>query len=197
MKSLTATLSIAFISVLPACGTPSNQPAGGGGSGQGGATGTGGSGVAGGTGGAGGAPASTSTAPPCNQVAEDAPTYSITWAAGTAPTPKGGTIMDGTYVLTRQTGYTATTLPATEVGRDKVEINGSAWQEDSGILPYGVNPDKHSTSTLSTQGMNLTLTRTCPSAGAPTTTAFTADASSLTLFVVDQGMTFETVFTRQ
>jgi hypothetical protein len=135
--------------------------------------------------------------PVCNQLAEDAPTYSLTWDSGVAPIPEGGSIADGTYVLTRQTGYMATTLSAIEMGRLKVEITGSTWQQSEGILPYDVNPDQHSTYTSSTQGTKLTLTRTCPSAGQPETLGYTASADTLIMLVVDHGTTFESVLTRQ
>jgi hypothetical protein len=149
-----------------------------------------------GTGDSGGPLGYGGTAPVCNQLAEDAPTYGLTADPGAAPTPLGGIVVDGTYVLNRQTIY-GMTLPATEMGRVKVEITGSTWQQAEAILPYDVNPDRHTTSTFSVQGTSLTMTRTCPSAGQPEISAYTADASSLTLFVVDHGMTAESVFTRR
>jgi hypothetical protein len=199
MKMLARALTVVSVWTLHACSTPSNEPNGTGGSSQGGSVGAGGSGVggSGGTWGSGGASGSGGTVPACNQLAEDAPTCSLTWASGVAPTPKGGSIADGSYVVTRQTGYTETTLPEIEMGRVRVEIAGSTWQEAEGIPPYDVNPDQHRTYTLAVQGTALTLTRTCPSAGEPNTSGYTADAASLTIFFVDQGTTFETVFTRQ
>jgi hypothetical protein len=137
------------------------------------------------------------SAPACNQLADDAPTYSMTFAAGTPPAPSGGTIVDGTYLLSRQTVYAMSSMPATEVGRAKVEISGNTWQSVMAILPYDINPGEHTTSTISVQGNYLTLTRTCPSVGQPERAAYTADDGSLTLFFVDQGITAETVFTRQ
>jgi hypothetical protein len=194
-----------FFWATQACSSPSSERAGSGGANEGDAAGSGGSsaidsGVTGGvgvTGGFGGTSGSGGTGPVCNELPEDAPTYSITWTTGVAPAPMGGAIADGSYVLTRQTGYVKNALPAIEIGRWRVKIAGGTWQEVEGILPYDENPDRHSNSTVSAQGTMLTLTPVCPSAGEPNVWPYTADATGLTLFIVDSGVTFETVLTRE
>jgi hypothetical protein len=195
-----AVLALVFVCSLQACSSPSKEPVGAGGSSVGGvasggasAAGTGGDADIGGASDAG----TGGKAPACNEVAEDAATYSLDWDTGEAPTAKGGPITDGSYVLTRQTGYSKTALPAVEIGRTRIEISGSTWQEADGIQPYDVNPARHSTSTISVQDTSLTLTRTCPSAAEPETAEYSADDKTLTLFVLDRGTTFETVFVRE
>ena len=51
------------------------------------------------------APASTA----CNTLTNDGPTITLMAVIGQAPTPAGGTVVDGTYVLGATTLYTAAT----------------------------------------------------------------------------------------
>jgi hypothetical protein len=149
-----------------------------------------GSGGASGSGGSAGEP----SLPPCNDLELDAPAFDMTNDPAPAPAPTGGEIADGTYFATAQILYDSDTPLTFEVGKVKIVIAGDVWQEASSDV---ANPNRHTTSKLSTSGTTLDLTRTCPTAGGTDVADYSADSDGFTLYVEDAGATFGTVFTRQ
>jgi hypothetical protein len=134
----------------------------------------------------------------CNALQLDAPAVGLTYDTAAPPAPMGGAIADGTYFLTTQLVYETASGPTFPLGRSKVTIAGPLWHEVYGDPePNSVNPDKRTTSTMIATGTSLTLTRTCPSAGQPEITTYTADATRLTLFIEDRNKTIGTVFVKQ
>jgi hypothetical protein len=205
MKSYFALL--ALISTAFACGDPPKAPQdpGSGGAGMGASGGTAGAGTAGSGGSAGNAGAAGSSGSAgtagatqsCNQIEIEAPEVTFTYDAGPAPAPEGGTIVDGTYFWTAEIMYGAASGPDVTVGGTQVELQGSSWQEGSGWPEDDtVNADRHFSYELSTAGTTLTLTRTCPSS-LTESSGYTAEGDTLTLYVVDSGVTFGAVLTRQ
>lgn len=145
-------------------------------------------------GGAAGAP----MAVVCNELPLDAPPYALTYDDGAVPESTGGEIADGTYFITSQVLYTDATLPSVDLGRTAVVISGDTWQEVSGDPePDGVNPDQHTTSTLSTSGTTLTLARSCPDSGPAEALDYSVTKDGFIVYAMDRGDTFATVFSRQ
>jgi hypothetical protein len=135
--------------------------------------------------------------PPCNDLLLDAPPYVLTSAPGAAPAPTGGSIVDGTYFVTGATMY-GQSFPDLPFGRHKVQISGASWQDAEGESePDGVNPDRYSTFSLTSAGTSLTLSRSCPAGSETMNLTYSAEEGRLTVFVLDRGVTFANVFTRQ
>jgi hypothetical protein len=194
MKPIFATAALALCF---ACSSPSRTGGSGGAAGSAGTSGSGGSGL-GGSSSLGGASGAGGTQPSCNDLVLAAPAVGFSYDAGAAPQALGGTIADGTYFLTAQIVYETASGPTDALGRTQVEIAGTTWQEvDGEPTPSTVNPDRHFTNTLSITGTTLDLAQTCPSGGDTTSAEFTADATSVTVYIVDTGVTVGTVFTKQ
>jgi hypothetical protein len=154
--------------------------------------GTGGSGGSAGTGGSGG------SAPLCNELELDAPAFEPSYDPDPAPAPEGGDIVDGTYFITGQIFYEMPSGPVIALGRTRIEIEGTEWQEVSGDADGdGVNPDRHWTQTLSTSGTTLGLERTCPTAKATEFLEYTVEGETLIVYVEDANKTVGTIFTKQ
>ena len=138
----------------------------------------------------------------CNTIADVGPTITPTCEPGPLPTGAGGTIVDGTYVLTGATYYGGTCLTTPTSGT--LAIAGGCWQEvsDSGQSHFS----QSFTETVS--GNELMGTSVCYPSGsgaglpAPAVT-FTAEGSTLTLFSTESPAAgvapvfFSAVFTRQ
>ena len=137
----------------------------------------------------------------CNALANVGGIVTPTCTTGTAPTGTGGTIVDGTYVLTSATKYDAsctTPVPFAET----VEIAGDCLQVVFGDILSGTDSGR-----LTTQGTSIAFTQTCvhvdtdgaifvPDVSMKTYTATTA---TLTLFAVNAttGTSDVSVFTRR
>jgi len=115
-----------------------------------------------------------------------------------APTAEGGTIADGTYFATGQIWYGQSGSFSLTYGGVRVEIDGTSWEEVEGPLPSDATSEaRHRTAALAVSSPTLTLTRTCPSAGAPDSIGYTVAGDDLTLFIEDGGSVFGTTFRRQ
>ena len=96
------------------------------------------------------------------------------------PTPTGGTIVDGVYVLTTGTYYdptgacTATPLPT----GDELDIESGTMQEVETSTGWIV--PAYRTKTVATGNAWITTTETCPSPGGPTSYQYTATPTILT-----------------
>jgi hypothetical protein len=91
----------------------------------------------------------------CNTLQNMATPLTPTCATGTAPAGTGGTIADGTYVLTSTQDYgtdCATDLPVAET----IAIAGDCIQSVFGDILAGTTSGR-----LATQGSSITFTRTC------------------------------------
>ena len=118
---------------MSGCGDRNDGPVGG----NGGSSGSGGSSAgSAGTGGAatasGGSAGSGGMAPVCNELSLDAAAVGFTYDAGSPPDATGGEIADGTYFLTAQVVYDTASGLTIPLGRTKVVIAGSIWQEVTG-----------------------------------------------------------------
>lgn len=158
-------------------------------------TGTGAGGATGGDGG----DETGGTSSVCNELELDAPAVGFTLNADPQPTAEGGTIADGKYFLTAEILYeTSSGFPTDPIGRRRIDIEGSTWNEVSGPAePSDENPDSHSTFEMSTTEKTLTLTAECPAGGPERSLEYTATDDEITVFVKDGGKTVGTVFTKQ
>jgi hypothetical protein len=102
---------------------------------------------------------------------------------GTAPTPVGGTIADGTYTLQSEVFY-GPNCPAAEEDRNIWLICGSSWQTVQEFTPVGMATQTHwyNFTVTQTGGPNLNLAGVC---GFTSTAPLMYDAtpSTLTLYV--------------
>ena len=118
----------------------------------------------------------------CNQLEQHGPTVFLTGSHETAPQPAGGTIEDGTYVLTSSTLYTKARPHGTklmEMGRTTMVIAGSTSQL---VRTDADEHERHTTVARETAGTVTTLHTVCteraPSKGESTATAYTATPGS-------------------
>jgi hypothetical protein len=108
-----------------------------------------------------------------------------TCTTGTIATGQGGTIVDGTYVLTATTYYDDPTCPKFPV-METIEIADGCLQIAVGPSPLAAT----ASATFTVAGVNRTTTPTCLHAESdaatfmrtPSTTTFTATATTLTIF---------------
>jgi hypothetical protein len=139
----------------------------------------------------------------CNTLTNLGNVVTPTCATGTLPTGLGGTIVDGTYVLTSQQKYrtdcsTTTPLPLAET----IAIAGDCIQGVFGQILAGTSSVRYTT-----QGSSFTETVTCihsDTDGAvirqdPTVRTYTATGTTFTLFETDPttGEMGVAVFTRR
>lgn len=106
MTHLRHWLGLAILTtVAVGCGSSNSGGGSGGSSGAGGSTGAGGSG----TGSCAARPDLIAASPTCDNVTNSATAIPFTALTGTAPTPAGGTVLDGLYESTKTGSYGATT----------------------------------------------------------------------------------------
>jgi hypothetical protein len=132
---------------------------------------------------------SDEAAPECNALAIPA-SITITAKSGTPPAPAGGTIADGTYVLTEMDDYNsgdafvgAPTAGILVVSGATLELARVGAKGD--VSRYGA--------TFTTSSTTIVETGTCGLA-APVSEGFTATPTSITF--VDTAPTFVSVYTR-
>ena len=118
----------------------------------------------------------------CNALTAAGPGITPTCASGSLPVGEGGTIVDGTYVMTRLTYYgtDCSTTPVSET----IQVAGGCIQVASSG-PVSLTES----ATYAVAGNVLSLTRTCFNAGAAVSTStqdvsqtFTATATGFTIF---------------
>jgi len=195
MKAYAPVVVVALACV--ACSDPDpNSPVQDAGAGGRGSEGTGGGSSTGGS-----LPVATGGAPPresCNGLELNAPPAAVTFTQDAPPIAEGGTITDGTYFLTKQTFYEVPSLSVGSLGRTRVEIAQSTWEQVEGdVESGGTNPDRDFSYTFSTAGVGITLVQECPSSAPQHRFEYTATAAEFTLFVTERGKTVGTVFTKQ
>ena len=166
MKTLVAALSITCAAA--GCGGSGTGPRGGAGGGAGiNVGGGGGAAAAGGGGGAG-----------CSTIQNTGQTVTQEQATGVAPTPVGGTILDGTYVLTRYESFPPVTVDVPDHSSETLRIAGSTMDVaiTSDVYPAGFQ----GTATLTASGTDVMISWRC-GAGGTFDQQYTATATELVL----------------
>lgn len=126
----------------------------------------------------------------CNTLANDGAPVTLRVAVGQAPAPRGGSITDGTYVLTDAVRYTGSsgTKGGGSTLRMTVRIIGSAAEIADG--------DQRASAKFSTSGTQLVATDTCPD-NHTQTLGYTATNSALTVISHDSGASVVEVFSKE
>jgi hypothetical protein len=186
---------VALASGVVACGSGSASSGGG--------TSPGSSG-AGTSGAAGTCSANIPDGGACNTIANVGPTVTRTCATGTIPTGTGGTIANGTYVLTAETYYAGGSCPEPSLSVTLV-ADGDCWQEVAASGAANNSTSFDAAFAVAVQGNQVTTTPTCvdgPASREAASATFTASGGTLTVFSVHSAAEHTTadvadVFTRQ
>ena len=144
----------------------------------------------------------------CNNLLSCGSKIFIVDVAQTAPTGQGGTVVDGTYVLTAYKLYTGAdggsgqqnayfietmsfvTSSSTDGGAGQTMV----WEDNSSS---NSNPSPTTVSGVAEfSTTNVTITHTCPNSNIFTGT-FTATSTQLILYVLETGGTGELTYTKQ
>ncbi len=167
MKPFFLLVALGLVS-LTACGGD-DDGGGSGGSSTGGSSsgGTGGSST-GGTGGTGGSSA-------CNALVNDGADIPEVAQTGTPPTMTGGSVTDGTYVLTSRKDWQGSCGCTT---RQKITVSGGKIQL---VTRTDSKPDQHMSATATFASNKLSLAVDCPTAAKQEHT-YTATATELQIF---------------
>jgi hypothetical protein len=122
----------------------------------------------------------------CNSLVDVSTSVKPTCVTGEMPVGAGGTIVDGTYVLTEQIYYNEPGCPVLPIG-GTIVISGNCVQAAN--VQFSVT----ASSSISVQGNSITTTQTCVSGDidpasftpdAPTRT-YTATPTTFTLFILN------------
>ena len=128
----------------------------------------------------------------CNAIAQQGSQVIATFTSGDPPAPTGGTIVDGTYVLTSATYYG--TMVTSTVSETAVVASGCIMavltDQQSGAI-------ERNNLAYTTSGTDLTETHTCPLSTVTTTVSFSTTATTLTLSYTIDGATRVGVYTLQ
>ena len=190
-------VAVLGLSSLTACGDDDNGGGSGGtssggastgGSAGSGGTSSGGNAGSGGTSSGGTSSGGTGGSSACNTLVNDGADIVEEAATGTPPAMTGGTISDGTYVLTARKDWQGS---CNCTSRQKLAISGGTVQI---VARTDKAADQHMTATAAVAGNQLTLSGTCPVAQSLKQT-YTATATQLSLFdASDQSLK---VYTKQ
>jgi hypothetical protein len=98
----------------------------------------------------------------CTTLANVGAEVPIVGVAASMPTPTGGTIKDGTYVLTAMTAYTGPggpTGPQADKQSNTMRITGANWES---VGTKNGKDNVPNVGTWSVSGTTFTMTETCP-----------------------------------
>jgi hypothetical protein len=118
--------------------------------------------------------ASADVAPACNTLVLPTSAVPDEYTADAHPTYVGGTLADGTYVLTKHVRYGETGTSTTS-SKARIVIAGGKAQF---VAVFGGGSTKRSNFDLATSTNAITFTRTCPSASSETQ-LYTATATTI------------------
>jgi hypothetical protein len=127
----------------------------------------------------------------CNALVGDAPSVTSTNSPAKAPTPAGGTLSDGTYVLTSTTIYTALPFPGMKLS-SLMQIAGNTIQQVATMN----GEEKRFTTSFTTAGSAIVMTDTCPVRKSGTYT-FTATPSELRMYLTSPVGKIEQTYTKR
>jgi len=122
---------------------------------------------------------------PCNTIANVASDVAEMAVADVAPTPGGGTIVDGTYVVTAATIYTGVGGQSGATGATyrstSVDQAGQYTYLDDGTTPPVVTAGQYVTTSATA---DITIVQQCPPSGVLGFKKYTASPTEFTLFDV-------------
>ncbi|HEX7478680.1 MAG TPA: hypothetical protein VF331_12800 [Polyangiales bacterium] len=131
----------------------------------------------------------------CNAVVDDGPLVTMTAVASAAPSPVGGTIADGTYVLSAATLYTG---PGGSTAASGGAFSGVFQIKGTTMLQVGTVSGKEEryVTTFTTSGTTLSTNDTCPVAKSETH-SFSANPTGFTVYDATGNGTFEQAYTKR
>jgi len=126
----------------------------------------------------------TPTATACNDLTPSGLPVTVQCAAGTPPTPTGGTVTDGTYEMVSSTFY-GSPCPVDDVERIVWDACGQNWATAEFVITAAVPMTRlYINGTVTFEGGGVTLTPSCSTNGVNTTTfGYDATPTDLTLYV--------------
>lgn len=129
----------------------------------------------------------------CNMVDNVADVVTTTRVAEALPTLPGGTVADGTYVVTAVTEYTGTGGATGPVAGDtmKQTMRLAAGKFEI-VRVQKTNPEKRSAGDFKTSGTTFTMTGACPTASGDVPVNYEATGTTLKISL---GTTLKTVIT--
>jgi hypothetical protein len=128
--------------------------------------------------------ASTADSGVCTALVDNGPLVERVYIVADPPVMTGGAIVDGIYDVTDSkvyvgpTGPTGTTDFSLQVS---AQITGGVIEASAVLSGAGLVNKPVTRGTLATNGKSLTATQTCPTAGAPVISEYTATATTLTI----------------
>ena len=125
----------------------------------------------------------------CNDLLQKGSPVTQTGSSGPVPAFTGGTIADGTYVMTKWIAYGGKAPSPTPV-RETILIKGSVWQivADTGAFTIRSN------AAVSTSGTTINYVPSCPAGGMAKPSSYSATATEL--IAGDLGATDAAYFTK-
>ena len=129
-------------------------------------------------GGAGGNTPSGTGGAGCSSVVNRGETITQVQGTGTLPVPLGGTILDGTYVLTKNEAYPPVTVSVPFHSSQTLEITGPVM--DVALMSDDVPTGLRGSANLNTSGTEAMITWLCGGSGT-FTQGYTATATELIL----------------
>jgi hypothetical protein len=149
----------------------------------------------------------------CNTLLNCGAHIYVTNVAQSAPSPQGGSVTDGTYILSDYrvftgsgglSGATAAWFAETMSFGTQLVDGGAgdagpsqttAWED---VTATNANPTSRSSSGTATfTGLGVTITKSCPSTGSPFDSNFTATATDLVLLLPDPNGTGQLTYKKQ
>jgi hypothetical protein len=131
----------------------------------------------------------------CNELAVLGSMVPETQQTGTMPVPAGGTLEQGTYVLTGWDVYSPGTADTTFMRTITIEVTASGIDVVGNETTGNIFPRSMS---YATAGSVITLTPTCPVAGTPDVTAYTAtQGAGATFRIIRAAQNRVETFTKQ
>jgi hypothetical protein len=148
-----------------------------------------------------GLPKGAAAAPPCNEVAQHGQPIFLTGSRDVAPSPTGGTIEDGTYVLTSSILYTKARphgARLVEMGRMTMMVKGGTSQL---VRTDADEHERRTTVNRASAGTVATLETVCASpnpnkAEATVSTSYTATPTSVQFITPSPAGTMVATYTR-
>jgi hypothetical protein len=127
----------------------------------------------------------------CNAIVGDAPSVTSTNSSAKVPAAAGGSMSDGTYVLSSMTIYTALPFPGITLS-SLMQISGGTIQQVTNMN----GEEKRFTTSFATAGPSIAMTDTCPMRKSGTY-AFTATPTEFRMYLTSPFGKIEQTFTKR
>jgi hypothetical protein len=130
--------------------------------------------------------------PPCNTLVNVGQNVGWSFVREPRPTPTGGMIMDGTYVLTSQVTYGSFSGGPVPVGAETIEITGAVIQVvKANLAGGGGSPPDHSTWALTpVDATHVGVQQTCSVLNPSVLNGYVATPMSMAFYTGDTVFTY-------